>query len=102
MCSKIYSTAPTPSQTPYNFNTNFNCLSVDENYFSNLNSTSSLFIVSLNVQGLLAKKDKLISFLANLCSTFKLPDVLVLQETWLDSSKEPPQLLNYHQPNYKT
>ena len=82
---------------PYEFNDNFKCSSVDENHFATLDKKiPSLFFVSINVQGLISKFEKLSSFLFSLSDKFKLPDVVCIQETWLKNDIEAPILPNYH------
>ena len=82
---------------PYAHSDNFTCALVDESHFISLNKPSlSLFMTSLNVQGLIAKKDRLSSFIFSLNENYKAPDIISLQETWLGVNKEPPLLPNYH------
>ena len=83
--------------SPYNINNSFVCNYVDESYFSNLNKTEpSLFLVSLNIQSLMSKKEKLSVFNATLDSLFKRPDVIGIQETHLNNFSHPPNFNGYH------
>ena len=72
------------SQYNVGFNKNFTCAQVDESFFNNLdNKETSLFLLNLNIQGLLPKKDSLFALVKNLAANYKLPDIICLQETWL-------------------
>ena len=82
---------------PYLANDNFKCSFVDESFFLTLDKkTPALFAISLNVQGLLSKFERLSSLISNLSKIFKPPHLIVLQETWLSKDKHPPCLPNYH------
>ena len=86
-----------PYATPYAFNENFTCSMLDENDFMSWDKElPSLFVISLNVQGLLAKKDKFTLFISSLSNNFRSPDIICLQETWLNKDTEPFRLNNYH------
>ena len=67
------------------FNQNFVCSYFNDNSRDFDSQMNSLFVINLNIQGLLAKKDKLLAFIQSLASNYKLPDVIVLQETWLNN-----------------
>lgn len=67
------------------FNTIDNCAYIDYNSISNLNkSEGDLDIVQLNVRGLKSKLDDLSTLLVDL----KLPDVMIISETWLKAGEE--------------
>ena len=83
--------------TVYNSNINFNCAPREEAFFKTLNNNlPSLFFISLNVQGIISKKEKLMSFVQSISNNFKPPDVILIQETFLANNLDPPCLPNYH------
>ena len=67
------------------FNTIDSCEYIDYNSLRNLNkSEGDLNIVQLNIRGLKSKLDDLGTLLADL----KLPDVMIISETWLKAGEE--------------
>ena len=88
------------------FNNKFNCDSVDEDFFANFNQDKNdLFILSLNIQSFHSKKDKFLSLLNSINFKFKLPHIICLQETHLQTGIPPPKvpgfspLINNHRCN---
>ena len=75
------------------FNNKFNCDSVDEDFFAKLDQDKNdLFILSLNIQSFHSKKDKFRNLLNSLNFKFKLPHVICLQETHLQTGIPPPTI----------
>ena len=67
------------------FNTIDNCVYIDYNSMRNQNkSEGDLDIVQLNVRGLKSKLDDLSTLIVDL----KLPDVMIISETWLKAGEE--------------
>ena len=82
---------------PYLSNENFSCKMIDENDLKSWDKAKpSVFIISLNVQGLLAKREKLNLFINSISNKYRLPDIICVQETWLNRDSEPFCLSNYH------
>ena len=82
---------------PYLSNENFSCKMIDENDLKSWDKAKpSVFIISLNVQGLLAKREKLNLFISSISNKYRLPDIICVQETWLNRDSEPFCLSNYH------
>ena len=76
---------PINSQSDLGFNTVDSCDYIDYNSLVNYKvSQGDLNIVQLNVHGLKSKIDDLSTLLADL----KLPDVVILSETWLKAGEE--------------
>ena len=70
------------SNTTYDSNSSFFCSMVDVDNFKLLDKKSqSLFILSLNAQGLISKKEGISCLISTLTANFKPPNVICIQET---------------------
>ena len=85
-----------PCVTPYSYNDNFGCSVIDEVNLVSWDKNPSIFMIGINIQGLLAKCDSLKSFIHSLAEKYKLPDIICIQETWLSDNKLPFNLDHYH------
>ena len=85
-----------PCVTQYTYSDNFSCSVIDEDNLLSWDKNPSVFMIGINIQGLLAKRDRLNSFIHSLSEKFKPPDIICIQETWLSDNKHPYSLDHYH------
>jgi len=84
------------ADSPYS-NSVFDCKCVNENTFSQLNSSNTDFkILSLNIQSLPAKFTNFSLFISNLIAKNCSPDIICLQELW-----QFPDSISFSLPGYK-